>query len=911
MNSPYICLRCQQTLKLRGLHSQRILSRKFISLSTTNDTPREDGLQTEERQRQDSQKPKTYRNPRIDQDRTNDILENLFTSTNRRVPPPPAKSRYSNTLKPTLIAYDENRKLFENEVASLEHMLNVQRVSIDDIWAKIKQIQCIRPQQGKRLAFREQEILQNTTVFRDILLAVLRQKTASKEVSPVLKVADVIREYDNKGLMQDWWNLVFWNILGSIAEIRQADSQEASTGEIKQGNLDKSLLQEVLEVGHLYMKLYQNQPDHHAGKALPTVSSTRISYIWRKVLRMASVPTDAVLRDPEFSPTQSNQSTRLSALAVAMTYLFLQEQRKASFMRRLSPPDLNEFSRVISITLRHTDLSEVKLQPYILDSDLSTAMIDSLVHQWESLRFHFSDQPSTSQPGVIARTALSPISPMKHYTKKGPMNQEQMQHGIVRELQQAAEKRDISHASHIWDRFMEKSTELQHSSGNHKLAMDTTSLSIVFAEFIKTFTGLGQYGKAIFVWNTMIQSGFQPTKNHWIDMLKACVLNKDASSLRSIWRSMLAQNVRPNNAMWTVYIRGLILSRSWDFALSTLEEMRKAWLTTNHDKNSPSDIESDRPELQERYQPSMVPINTAIAGFIGLDREKTAHSVLKWATSQGLKPDTITYNILLRPAVRKSRNKEVARILSEMEKNDCQPDVATFTILLDGLFRNPTSSFQSQTPEQQEKAVSRIFEDMRDNGIVANTHTYGTILDSLLSPKQFNLAAAGAVFAHMMELGIKPSRDIYTILVVHHFSSDPPNLAAVDRLWERIQREGIIVDHVFYDRMIEHYSRIGEVEKALSFVRLMPRLGKTPGWLALRRVLDALVLVEEWDMIKDLVKDVVDPTSRFFMHGTRGWKGEDEFWALVDVLRARGLDLPNRPLPKKTFNEVRHIETTT
>ena len=814
------------------------------------------------------------------------------------MPPPPAKSRYSNTLNVTLYEYDGDQKLFKDEVASLEDMLYIQRVSLDDIWAKLRQVQCVRHSQHKRPAPRTMEILENTTVFRDILLAVIRQKTVHKEISPVLKVADVIREYEEKGLMQDWWNLVFWNLLGAIAEQRQVVSREMPTGQIRDDHLEKSLLQDVLEVGQLYMNMYQGVPELHSGKALPTVSSTRISWLWRKVLRMAFVPTDIKQRDPGLSPPQSNPSARISVLALAMTYLFLQEQRKTFYMRRLSPPELRDFSRLATAMLRDNDLSEVKLQSYTTNLDLSVTMMRSLEIEWESLRTCFREHLSSSQLETGTKSSPS-SSPSKGFAKKGSLDSEQIQSGLVRELQLAAQKRDINHASHVWGRFFEKFKELQNSRKNHDISLDKTSLGVVFAEFLNTFLSLGQLGKAIVVWNMMIESGYPPNKNHWINMLKVCVTNRDRSSLQSIWQTMLAQNLRPNNHMWTVYIRGLVMSRSWDLTLSALEEMGKSWLDSKNDEHPPDDTESGQTDLQEQHQPSMVPINTALAGLIGFERVKTAHSVLQWAKSRGLKPDTVTYNIFLRPAVRNNQRREVTRILKEMEANDCQPDVGTFTTLLDGLFRNPTNSFQSQRPEEQEKAVSRIFEDMRDNGIVANNRTYSTILDSLLSPKQFNLAAAGAVLAKMMELNIKPSRDIYTILVTHHFSCNPPNLIAIDRIWERIQREKTPVDHVFYDRMIENYSRIGQVEKALGFVRLMPKLGKTPGWLALHAVLDALVHVEEWGIIKDLLKDVVDP-KQFFKHGTRGWRGEDDFWDLVNVLRARGLELPTRPPPPAT-----------
>ena len=902
MNGPYICLRCRQSFRkraLRFLSPQQASSRTFISLSASNETTKDDGLKTEERQHQKNNSTFKRRST-VHSGHSDEILENLFISTNRKVPPPPAKSRYSNTLNKTLVEHDENWKLLKHDITSLEHMLYAQKAPLNDIWAKCKEIRYVRHLQYNRPSIGTSEILPNTKVFRDILLAVLRQRTVLKELTPMIKVAEVIREYVEKGIMHDWWNLVFWKLLGTIAESRQAFSQEVATGEGKHGRLEESLLQDVLEVGQLYHNVYQDLPENHSGNALPTVSSTRIALLWQKVLSSEQVSTDVSFRNPQLPRPQSNSSARASLLALSLTYLYLQDRLGlSSTSRGLSPSELKDFSQLVSTMLRVTNLSQVELQFYLSDRILSANKMKSVVHEWKSLWLCYNKHLLASQPEINSTMDSISLSSLKSHLNERRGVPEQSHSGIIQQLQDAQLHKNIEHASLVWDHFKKNTSKLQNSTGGRNLATEDHSFSVVFESFLKTFTKLGQLEKAVDVWNNMAQSGFQPSETHWIIMLKACVSGRDTSSLRNVWRSMIARNLRPSNDMWTVYIRGLVQSRSWDSTLSALEEMGKAWLIPANDESLLSSTTSDPNDIHQKYRPSMVPINTAISGFIGFEREKTAQSVLKWAISQGIKPDTVTYNILLRPAVRNNQNKEVARILKNMEKDDCQPDVGTFTILLDGLFRNPTSPFQSQAPEEQEKAISRVFQDMQDNGIIANNRTYSTILDGLLSPQQFNLAAAGAVLARMMELNIKPSRDIYTILVTHHFSSNPPNLNAIDRLWERIRREKTPVDHVFYDRMIENYSRIGRIEKALGFLRLMPRIGKTPGWLALHGVLEALVRVEKWDMVKSLLEDVVDP-DRLFKHGTRGWRGEVEFWGLVDALRARGLQLPERPPQRRS-----------
>lgn len=99
------------------------------------------------------------------------------------------------------------------------------------------------------------------------------------------------------------------------------------------------------------------------------------------------------------------------------------------------------------------------------------------------------------------------------------------------------------------------------------------------------------------------------------------------------------------------------------------------------------------------------------------------------------------------------------------------------------------------------------------------------------------------------------------------------------------------LDNVFYDRVIEGYAEIDEVEEALKFLRLVPEEGKSPGWLTLTRVLRALVRAREWGWVAELVDDV-EREGGLLRHGHRGkmpGRYQAEFGALVEELRGRGL----------------------
>ena len=72
-------------------------------------------------------------------------------------------------------------------------------------------------------------------------------------------------------------------------------------------------------------------------------------------------------------------------------------------------------------------------------------------------------------------------------------------------------------------------------------------------------------------------------------------------------------------------------------------------------------------------------------------------------------------------------------------------------------------------------------------------------------------------------------------------------------------------------------------------LRRMPESGMTPGWIALTACLEVLVHGAEWDLVRDLVRDVEDMNG-LFKHGPpMRWRGKDAFWEIVREVRERGV----------------------
>jgi hypothetical protein len=215
-----------------------------------------------------------------------------------------------------------------------------------------------------------------------------------------------------------------------------------------------------------------------------------------------------------------------------------------------------------------------------------------------------------------------------------------------------------------------------------------------------------------------------------------------------------------------------------------------------------------------------------------------------------------------------------------MQKQGIEADVATFTTILDEIFKTS----DPLPPEEQLKLTNLVFTEMEAAGVRPNRFTYNKIISSLLQTQPEDIKAVQAVLARMAAQKIDPSRDIYTMLIKHLFSQDPPNLEGVRSLLDRIRVSSAILDHIFWDRVIEGYASVGDTANALAVLGRVDREGSRVGWPALEMVLRALVEYGEGEMARQVVRNVKMDRGGPPDIDQKGVEGQHAFWKAVGEL---------------------------
>ena len=921
MNSQYVCLRCRLQIARR---SSALGKASFVSLGTLvnneesgdsaareltrkKDTKRMPVVSSDSvPQRQRYLKGTQYQHTEVDR-----VLETLFVS-NQRNTPPPLVSRYSQTRigKPSdLTAFQDNPEVpFE----TLRQKLYTERAPLEEVWGLCLDLlgdgqkESIPKEQVTNVRARWIE-----NMFADILLVASRSHPTGPASSSLTTPAQIIRVYNTHGLMRYWWDQTLWGRLGSLMKLRYTSGgcllQEAD-----------GIIKEILEIWRLFFERHgcpaispvrQDvidglEPNISASQLIPMQMHSEPKG-WRGlpstsdlVSTSANLPVEPVDRLLYLLPRHPNnrQAIRTSAAAV-MTVDCIQWLSELEQAERSDLADAEPFVMFVKYLGRESKIQRQAATKCLLDEGLPREIIQKSLAGWGRVPKKASEgrrlQPvkqnnqekDPNLPGIgdtllMAKKALNSDSPQEDIRTISAPRANALSEDSVWEkskvtslsidLHQAIDRSDTACATGLWQTFQNKLTV---DNGNERVREE------LFAQFLSAFFALRRSEQAVGVWNHMVRLGHKPTAKHWHAMIVGCTKSKDLISMQQIWSNMLAAGIEPDMLLWTARINGLIICRKWQLGLQALEELGRVWkseVTKPPEHRSKNDAAS----------PSIIPIKAAVHGLISIGKPDIAQSVLDWTKAHNIPLDTPTFNILLRPAVRASNTAEVQTILSQMHAHSCSPDVATFTIIINGLLSNPSSSFQPQSVSDQHAAVSKIFADMEAAGLKANAYTYGTMLHGLLADFPLvKIPAARAVLDHMAANKVKPSPHVYTILITHYFSTSPPDLAAIDGIWRRIRLEQAVLDGVFYDRMIENYARVGEIDKMLYFLRRMPQEGKSPSWVALEAALRALVKAEEWDHVRELIRDVEDESEGLMRYGTRAWRGQEEFGELVGEVK--------------------------
>jgi pentatricopeptide repeat protein len=89
------------------------------------------------------------------------------------------------------------------------------------------------------------------------------------------------------------------------------------------------------------------------------------------------------------------------------------------------------------------------------------------------------------------------------------------------------------------------------------------------------------------------------------------------------------------------------------------------------------------------------------------------------------------------------------------------------------------------------------------------------------------------------------------------------------------------MDHIFWDRIIEGYAKVGDTANALVILGRVDREGSRVGWSALECVVRALIENGEVDVARQVLRDIRVDRGGPPDADAKGVDGQHSFWRAV------------------------------
>ncbi|TKA71266.1 hypothetical protein B0A55_07341 [Friedmanniomyces simplex] len=483
-------------------------------------------------------------------------------------------------------------------------------------------------------------------------------------------------------------------------------------------------------------------------------------------------------------------------------------------------------------------------------------------------------------------------------------------------LGQAVQKQDLALAEHLKREILTFAADPSNPPLRDQL----------FEHLMLTLLSLRNPTSAIEVWNYFGQHleklGRQPTVKTYTVMMKGAQQVRDGQGMEAFWGKMRAAGVPPDVNAWTTRIFGLIKGGRVDDGLRALSDFGGEWVNAAREKHAAETARGGGPkgrkgrsqgqpaevpalsisqaaalyggDIEGTPRPTIAAMNAAITA-LALRADRHITKVLTWGRAFGLEPDKTTYNTLLNVSFHHGEADQAMAILQRMREKGIETTGDTWTVLLTQVFEGRT--LDGLAPEEQKDRVLTLIEAAgAGSGGGVDIKGYTLAIDRLLKLYN-NTDAANAVLAHMSSrASLQPTPHLYTIFMAYYFQQQPtPNFQAIEALWQQIQAvnsgRGAPLDSVFYDRMLEGYSRhhglLNSTQQVQHLLQRMRNEGRRPSWRALEAVARALAERGEWGVLLRIVDEArawlredKGAATEEMLTGSRNF-GQVDFWQFV------------------------------
>ncbi|KAL7615817.1 hypothetical protein Lser_V15G01893 [Lactuca serriola] len=284
----------------------------------------------------------------------------------------------------------------------------------------------------------------------------------------------------------------------------------------------------------------------------------------------------------------------------------------------------------------------------------------------------------------------------------------------------------------------------------------------------------GDFNKAERVFSYINKKGYPPSVISHTALMEAYGKGGQCNKAEAIFRRMQSSGPEPSAITYQIILKIFVEADKFEEA----EEIFESILT--------DEVSSLKPDQQMFHM--------MIYMYKKAGSNDKARRLFSMMNERGLQQTSVTYNSLMSY---ESNYKEVAKVYDQMHRAGVRPDVVSYALLI--------SAYGKARREEEALAV---FEEMLDAGVRPTQKAYNILLDAFAISGMVDQAKI--VFKSMRRDRCTPDLWSYTTMLSTYVNAS--DMEGAERFFRRIKEDGLEPNVVTYGTLIKGYARINDLE---------------------------------------------------------------------------------------------------
>jgi pentatricopeptide repeat protein len=256
--------------------------------------------------------------------------------------------------------------------------------------------------------------------------------------------------------------------------------------------------------------------------------------------------------------------------------------------------------------------------------------------------------------------------------------------------------------------------------------------------------------------------------------------------------------------------------------------------------------------------PSTRSLNALLfACIVSGDHAEAARIFQTFPDTHGVKPDTETFNAIIKSFAESGTIRSFYSVFDEMCKKGVKPNATTFCTALAGFYK-----------EEQFDDVGKVIELMKKHGCGESLPVYNLRVLSVC--KLGRSGEAKALVNEMLKKGTKPSWVTYSHLIFGFCKEG--DLEEAKRLYKEMGNNNLVGNSKFYFMLIHFLCKGGDFDTALEVYNEIAPKNWAPSFSSMKMLVNGLAGSSRMDEARGIIEKMKEK----FPDKTDGWKEVEE-----------------------------------